>query len=312
MIKCSSIKIIFILLFFFHSSISYSNISSTIISKVGNEVITTIDLENELKTFFILNNINFTKENIENYKNQLLDVMIKRLVKKNEVSKFKIQEYDDIRFNKYLNQIAKNKNLKINGLKSLFEKNNLNFEKFKEDLKVQFKWNRLILNIYSKEVKLNSSEIEVELKKYLTNYKINNEISYNISEIVINNNDVDKILKIKNYINTNGFEKAVAKYSIGESAIIGGEIGWVSQSQLSQEFIKKINTISIGQFTEPLKRADKLIILRLNDKKSVQRKSDDIEKVKRELINRMQNQKLEFFSISHYSKVARASIIEVK
>ena len=40
-----------------------------------------------------------------------------------------------------------------------------------------------------------------------------------------------KILKIKNYINTNGFEKAVAKYSIGESAIIGGEIGWVSQSK---------------------------------------------------------------------------------
>ena len=312
MMKYCPIKIIFLLLLFFHSSISYSKISSTIISKVGSEVITTIDLENELKTFFILNNINFTKENIENYKNQLLDVMIKRLVKKNEVSKFKIQEYDDIRFNKYLNQIARNKNLKINGLKSLFEKNNLNFEKFKEDLKVQFKWNRLILNIYSKEVKLNSNEIELELKKYLTNYKINNEISYNISEIVINNNDVDKILEIKNYINTNGFEKAVAKYSIGESAIIGGEIGWVSQSQLSQEFIKKINTINIGQFTEPLKRADKLIILRLNDKKSVQRKSDDIEKVKRELINRMQNQKLEFFSISHYSKAARASIIEVK
>ena len=312
MMKCNPIKIIFFIVFFFYSSIAYSNISSTIISKVGNEIITTIDLENELKTFFILNNINFTKENIENYKNQLLDVMIKRLVKKNEVSKFKIQEYDDIRFNKYLNQIAKKKNLEISGLKSLFEKNNLNFEKFKEDLKIQFKWNRLILKIYAKEVKLNSSEIELELKKYLSNYKISDEISYNISEIVINNNDIDKFIKIKEYINTNGFEKAVAKYSIGESAIIGGEIGWLNQSQLSQEFNEKISAISVGQFTEPLKRADKLIILKLNEKKSVKRKNEDIEKVKRELINRMQNQKLEFFSISHYSKVARASIIEVK
>ena len=310
--KCSPNKIIFFLLFFFHSSIAYSNISSTIISKVDNEVITTIDLENELKTFFILNNIDFKKENIESYKNQLLDVMIKRIVKKNEVSKFKIQEYDDIRFNKYLNQIAKNKNLNIKGLKSLFERNNLDFEKFKEDLKIQFKWNRLILNVYAKEVKLNSSEIELELKKYLSNYQINNEISYNISEIVINNNDVDKFVEIKNYINTNGFEKAVTKYSIGESAIIGGKIGWLSQSQLSQEFIKKISAISVGQFTEPLKRADKLIILRLNDKKSVQRKNEDLEKIKRQLVNRMQNQKLEFFSISHYSKVARNSIIEVK
>ena len=312
MIKYKPGKIIFFFLFFFYCSIAYSNISSTIISKVGNEVITTIDLENELKTFFILNDINFTKKNIENYKNQLLDVMIKRLVKKNEVSKFKIHEYDDIRFNKYLNQIAKNKNLKISGLKSLFEKNNLNFEKFKDNLKIQFKWNRLILNIYAKEVKLNSSEIELELKKYLSNYKINNEISYNISEIVINNNDMDKFVEIKNYINANGFKKAVAKYSIGESAIIEGEIGWLNQSQLSQEFNKKINEINIGQFTEPLQRADKLIILKLNDKKSVPRKNEDIEKVKRELVNRMQNQKLEFFSISHYSKVARASIIEVK
>ena len=52
MMKCSPVKIIFFLLFFFYSSITYSNISSTIISKVGNEVITTIDLENELKNFF--------------------------------------------------------------------------------------------------------------------------------------------------------------------------------------------------------------------------------------------------------------------
>ena len=70
--------------------------------------------------------------------------------------------------------------------------------------------------------------------------------------------------------------------------------------------------INIGEYTTPLKRADKLIILKLNDKRTVKRKNEDIKKVKRELVNRMQNQKLEFFSISHYSKVARASIIEVK
>ena len=62
-------------------------------------------------------------------------------------------------------QVCLKKNLEISGLKTLFEKNNLNFEKFKEDLKIQFKWNRLILKIYAKEVKLNSSEIELELRK---------------------------------------------------------------------------------------------------------------------------------------------------
>ena len=50
MMKCNPLKLYFFIIFFY-SSITYSNISSTIISKVGNEVITTIDLENELKTF---------------------------------------------------------------------------------------------------------------------------------------------------------------------------------------------------------------------------------------------------------------------
>ena len=74
---------------------------------------------------------------------------------------------------------------------NLYLKKKSNFEKFKEDLKCNLNGTDNIKYL-SKEVKLNSSEIELELKKYLTNYKINNEISYNISEIVINNNDIDK------------------------------------------------------------------------------------------------------------------------
>ncbi|MAJ85439.1 MAG: hypothetical protein CL687_00505 [Candidatus Pelagibacter sp.] len=301
-----------VLMIFLYTSLTYPNISSTIISKVDNEVITTIDLENEIKTYFILNNISFTKKNIESYKNQLLDGMIKRLVKKNEVTKFKIQEYDEIRFSQYLEQIAKNKNLGISGLKDLFESNKLDFERFKDNLRVQFKWNRLILNIYAKEVKLSMNEIEIEFQKYLSDSKISDEVSYNISEIVINNNEIDKFQEIKSFINQNSFEKGVAKYSVGESAIISGAIGWLNQSQLSKEFNDELKKYKIGEFTKPLKRADKLIILKINDKKIQKRSEQNFEKVKSELVNRMQNQKLEFFSISHYSKVARSSIIKVK
>ena len=76
-------------------------------------------------------------------------------------------------------------------------------------------------------------------------------------------NGDNNLLDIKDYINVNGFEKAVTKYSIGESSIIGGGIGWLNQSQLSQEFNEKLNMINIGEYTTPLKRADKLIILKL-------------------------------------------------
>ena len=59
--------IFFILLIFLNKNLN-ANINSLIISKVNNQVITTIDLENELKTYFIMNNLEFSKENINQYK----------------------------------------------------------------------------------------------------------------------------------------------------------------------------------------------------------------------------------------------------
>ena len=73
--------IFFVFMFIFLNKNLNANINSLIISKVNNQVITTIDLENELKTYFIMNNIEFSKTNINQYKNLILDGMIKRLIK---------------------------------------------------------------------------------------------------------------------------------------------------------------------------------------------------------------------------------------
>ena len=83
----------------------------------------------------------------------------------------------------------------------------------------------------------------------------------------------------------------------------------VKSKSTSQEFNEKLNMINIGEYNT-IKESGQINNFKLNDKRTV-KENEDIEKVKRELVNRMQNQKLEFFSISHYSKVARASIIEV-
>lgn len=287
-----------------------ANINSLIISKVNNQVITTVDLENELKTYFIMNNLEFSKENINEYKNLILDGMIKRLIKTHEIKKYNIQDYNINELKSYLSDVAKTKGLSLIDLQNFFRENNLNYLQFEENIKTQLKWNRLILILYAKEVNLSNSEIETEFKKYINDNK-DGEKSYMISEIVIDLKDKNKITEIQKYISNQGFEKAASTFSISNSSVKGGSLGWLSTSEINASLLTVIKNLKPGQISKPLERLDQLMIFKLNDIKNIKRTDKDIEIIKKNIVNRLRSEKLNFFSISHFSKAEKASIIKI-
>ena len=53
----------------------------------------------------------------------------------------------------------------MNGLKKIFEENNINFEIYAEEIKMSLLWNNLIFQLYGNKVNLNEGEIEKENSK---------------------------------------------------------------------------------------------------------------------------------------------------
>ena len=153
---------------------------------MNNEIITTVDILNEITYLSIINNeFNKIEKNkkIEIAKNSL----IKQKIKFIEISKFieNIKLEDDI-----FEDIVKSyfKNLKIDSIKSLelfFKKKNLSIEFVREKISINTYWNRLIYKKFSKNIKINKAEIEMDIK----NKKKQTE--YLLSEIVfaIDNNE---------------------------------------------------------------------------------------------------------------------------
>ena len=75
------------LIFFFNSillSSALGNISSSIIVKVGSEIITNSDLENEVNTFLVLTKRQINQSNIDKVKNGVLKSLIQISIKKME------------------------------------------------------------------------------------------------------------------------------------------------------------------------------------------------------------------------------------
>lgn len=161
------IKIVFLIFAFALSFLPFSNaeIKNSILVKVGNEIITSLDLRNEILTNLIVNKIDINQENIDASKNLAIKNLINKKIKRIEITKYQITDYNKNDLQKYLTNISNLFETNSSGLKKLFETNNINYDTFVYNYETELLWNTLIFRIYSNQTNINIIEVENELEK---------------------------------------------------------------------------------------------------------------------------------------------------
>ena len=146
------ITIIFSIFFFIEKSLSAT--SNKILVKVGNKIITNYELKNKILTTLVLSKQNINQTNINKIKKQSIDSLIQKKIKQIELDKYKY-EVDQSRVDNYLKSISSNNILEF---KNIFQNNNISFDLFLEEIQIQFKWQQLILNIYSPKIEIDQAK----------------------------------------------------------------------------------------------------------------------------------------------------------
>ena len=161
------IKIVFLIFTFVLSFLAFSNaeIKNSILVKVGNEIITSLDLRNEILTNLIVNKIDINQENIDASKNLAIKNLINKKIKRIEITKYQITDYNKNDLQKYLTNISNLFETNSSGLKKLFETNNIDYDTFVYNYETELLWNTLIFRIYSNQTNINIIEVENELEK---------------------------------------------------------------------------------------------------------------------------------------------------
>ena len=164
-----------IVLFFFFlinnfvSSDSDSEINNSIVVKVGNLVITSIDVQNEIITNLLINNNEITQENINKNKNYAVKNLISKSIKKSEIDKYQIEDYQKKDLQNYILNVAKKLNTDQNGLKEIFKQNNIDYQVFIKKYEIELLWNTLIYKLYRSQTNINLVEVDNEVKKFREN-----------------------------------------------------------------------------------------------------------------------------------------------
>ena len=298
-------KFLINLFFFFIINISIfaeikAQINNSIVVKVGNTIISSIDIQNEIITYLYLGKIEITQENINNVKNDAVKNLINISIKRSEINKRKVTIFNKEDLKNHIEQVAARFETNTDGLKTLFEKNKLNYDVYIEQYKVQLLWNTLIYQIYRNQININPIELENDVQ-ILANSNI---FEYNLSEIEISNSEFNKqkINEILEMIKNESFEFVAKKISISPTAKKGGLVGWLSSASLSNKYLEKIKNLDIKEISKPILNENSVSILRVNDIKEQKRELDK-EKIKNQVINKKKKEKLSLFSRSHFSNL---------
>jgi len=271
--------------------------------KVGNEIITNIDVSNE-KDY-----LTFLRPNLNNLANNELlkiseDSLIRDLIKKKEINSV----FKDVNNKTIIKEIEKTlfrfKNVKTKSeFLNLLKDTNIEYEKIVEKMKYEALWNELIFQKYNSLIKIDENKLRLELKAKISN---NIKFEYNISELLFevekNENLNNKYEEILNFIKLNDFKTAASKYSIANSANIGGEIGWIKETLLSKNLNSLIGNLKKSEITNPIKYPTGYLLIKLNGKKEI-KQSINLDKELKELINFEKNKQLNQFSLLFYKKL---------
>ena len=303
------LSIIFTISFLFKTSIK-SEIQNSIIAKVGNEVITAVDLENEIRTLIFLNGNQVNQELIDKSKDVAIKSLIRQLIKKNEIKKYNIKKYDKRDLEKYITNIANKFKTTKRGLKEIFISNNISYSQFIDRHETELLWNTLIFSLYKNQISINVVEIENEVNTIISDKKFS--VEYKLSEIEIKktSNSSKIIENILESIKKEGFKATAQKFSISPSAPNGGQIGWFKKDALSEVYARQIENLKEGETSVPIKYEDRVVILRIDEiKSSIMKEENNLEEIKNKVLYKKKQEKLNLFSRSHFSNLENTTLI---
>ena len=292
-----------VFLFFFCVNSSFS-IENKILLKIENQIITSLDVNNEFKYLIALN------PNIKNSKREDILRLSKRSIIQEKIKKIEIEK----NFNnpqipqKILEQILQNVYSRIgltnlNDFKKYLIENNVDFENVKNKLEVEALWNELILIKFSAKVKVDEKNLRKQINnnsKFLKSYLLS-EISFEVSNL---NNLEDKFIEISDVINNQGFDFAALKYSVSPSSSLGGKLDWINENSLNKSIKLAIDNLEINDFTKPITVPGGFLILQVNDIKNTKIEID-VEKELNKLKNYEKNNQLNQYSKIYFNKVKK-------
>lgn len=279
-----------------------------IIAVVNGEMISSTDIEERAKAFVMNTRIPFNAETKKMIIAKVIQSAIDEKLKLQEAERQGI-EISDKEIDASIQNFEQNNKIPAGQLKSLLAKEGVSMKVFREQMKSDLAWIRVIRrqlmaagNITDKEIE---ESINLSAKDMMTP-------KYMVSEIVIKKENAKNLGDlVANLRRDPRFELYAAQFSESPSASNGGNLGWLNKGQLAEPLDNKVLAMKEGEVSDPIQIGNEFYILKLVQVYNPKRDKPKLPS-KEEMKKFMENKKMEEISAKHLHNVRQRAVIELR
>lgn len=247
---------------------------------VDESIILTSELETELaRVKKRISERNIDKLDEAALKKQVLESLILRQIQIAEAKKRGIT-VDNITLNETVRNIAAKNKLSLEQFRRQLLADGINYEQYRDELRSDILINRLLQGAVYNRIAISKREVEDFIK---TQHSQNNKIQYLLSHIQLsipeaaNNEKVAEVEEramsiYKRLSNGEDFAKIAITESEGQTALDGGDIGWLRVSELPALFANEVQSLNPDEISKPIRAPRGFHIIKVRDTKGIKRK----------------------------------------
>ena len=246
-----------------------------IVAVVNGEVITSGDVENRARLFTLTTGLTSTSDVLDRLKAQVSNQLIDERLRLEEAQKRKVV-VPDKQIAGAIHDIEQRNGMAEGGLRSKLASLGVSQRTLVDQIRVQIAWTQVLREQLGDKLAIPDSEVDEQM---LRHERDAGKPEYRVGEIFIPVDDPANTADARRFAETvigqlrggAAFPAVAAQFSQTQSALEGGEMGWVRPNQLDPQVARLVADMPAGAISNPVKVPGGFSIVTLIAKREIGR-----------------------------------------
>jgi peptidyl-prolyl cis-trans isomerase SurA len=244
-----------------------------IVAVVSGDVITTGDVENRARLFALSTGLPTTPEVLARLKTQIANQLVDEKLRLQEAQRRKIV-IPDKAIATSLHDIEQRNNMPDGAMRARLASQSVSVRTLIDQIRVQLAWTQVLREQLADKINVTDAEIDDEMRRHQAQM---GRPEYRVGEIFIPVDDPANIADAQRFAETvigelrGGalFSAVAAQFSQTQTALEGGELGWVQPDRLDPQVARLVVEMPVGAVSNPVKVPGGFDIVTLQGKRAV-------------------------------------------
>ncbi len=238
---------------------------------VNDAVISKYDLDQRVRLVVATSGLQPTRENIERIREQVLRSLVDEKLQMQEAERLEL-EVDDEEVDESITGIAQRAGMTSEEIVEYLDESGVNEAALRTQITADVAWNRVIGARFAPLVQIGDDEIDETLARINSDAS---QVQFQLAEIYLSFDNPSQeremaqgAQRLVEQLRAGApFPNVAQQFSQAASAASGGDIGWVSESQLAPQIAEAVARLDIGTVSNPIRSLNGFYIMQLRSKR---------------------------------------------